>query len=266
MIIRLQQAEIRHLREKIEVSSIGINRVPPESHNPEKGIADRSDSDSDMSQRLDHRRTGGFDSRRETCDGEVDGLDTGGGAELAIATDEVDNTRRDYLAAAKLNKKLNVRRQSRSVNRGVVNSVSLHRDESRMLKNRKMTITGVKESTKLTGVERNRWVFVSRMHPDTTIKDVTDYLTENEFVVKECHKLEIRASGHSAFKIAVPESSMDLILDGNKWPRNTIVREFYNRRQKAMSAGEESHKGGRETTTGCPTETTSGQQSKAAAE
>lgn len=135
------------------------------------------------------------------------------------------------------NKDVNIHALDIAVKSAVEN---VNKDEYKLVRYKRKTIKGVKANTKLTGVEKNRWVFVSRMHPKTTEKDITDYLKENNFDVNDCQKLDIRATGHSAFKFAVPESIMDSLLDGSIWPQNTIVREYrspYKRPQNTESDG-----------------------------
>lgn len=89
------------------------------------------------------------------------------------------------------------------------------------------TIIGENEnSTKLRAVNPLSWIFISRLEPETTTEDVSNYLKEYDIKVLQCYKLKTFSSEIAAFKIAVNNTDEDKVFCGEIWPKKTIVRPY----------------------------------------
>lgn len=93
---------------------------------------------------------------------------------------------------------------------------------------RQDTIVGKRTTDvgKLTAVEARSWIFLSRLHPSTTVEDVKEYAKNNGVTVLDCEQLEIRSHDISAFKMSVPKNLEAKVFSENTWPNNTIVRRY----------------------------------------
>lgn len=97
-------------------------------------------------------------------------------------------------------------------------------------KNRK--IVGRKNHTSLKTVHGRSWVFLSRLDPSTKEHEVLQYLKTNGIDDAQCFKLNIKSQEISAFKLIVPNTETEKVLDENFWPQNAIVRRFDRQRIK----------------------------------
>lgn len=95
--------------------------------------------------------------------------------------------------------------------------------------NKHVTLFGKNNTTKLQGVERKHWPFVSRLLHTTTTKDVTELLKSNDIENVDCVRLDIQSENIAAFKLGVPEKDVDKVYNENLWPTNTIIRNYNNR-------------------------------------
>ena len=74
-------------------------------------------------------------------------------------------------------------------------------------------------------------VFASRFSVDTTVNDVEFYIKTN-LGIEDCNDVQIykiNARNRASFKIIVPESIFDSLVNPQFWPKNTIVRQFIYR-------------------------------------
>ncbi|KAH8372548.1 hypothetical protein KR200_003702 [Drosophila serrata] len=82
----------------------------------------------------------------------------------------------------------------------------------------------------LAGVAPKRLVFVSRLNPDATVKDVAIHLSNKlnvpltEFSVSKFNFKQKRDI--SSFKIALSDTLYSKVLDASVWPVHAIVHEF----------------------------------------
>lgn len=94
---------------------------------------------------------------------------------------------------------------------------------------------GKAESSKLVSVPRvprERALFVSRLHPSTTVADITDALrTSLPEVSVTCTKLRSRYDTYSSFHISVKGDHFDSINEANVWPDGCIFRPFFGKLQ-----------------------------------
>lgn len=113
-----------------------------------------------------------------------------------------------------------------------VSDPSLDRDGFTKVINRKRnrTIVGKKgDDDSLRTVEARSWVFISRLHPSTTVDEVVEYAKKNSLPVEECERLDIRSQTISAFKFSIPKSMENRVMAEDAWPVNAIVRKYFRR-------------------------------------
>jgi len=88
------------------------------------------------------------------------------------------------------------------------------------------------ESGSLKAVERRLWVFVSRLHPQTSKEDVEKYLTDNSVSDFQCEKLTARYNSYSSFKIGIPTELEGKVLSPDFWLAGTLVSHYIPKRNR----------------------------------
>jgi hypothetical protein len=107
-------------------------------------------------------------------------------------------------------------------------------------------IVGNNENEKdLAAVEPRKWMFISQLHPSTTEEFIAQYVnrqlndTENKqkiqafaLVPREKNRDDLN---FISFKLNIPESSYEALLNPEIWPKGVVVRDFVNndRRRRA---------------------------------
>lgn len=83
--------------------------------------------------------------------------------------------------------------------------------------------TGLKVATK------RFQVFISRLHPSTSMTDLQTYLNQN-FPDSKCEELHSRFPEHyKSFKISIEENHKDQIMDPNFWPSGVYINKFFRK-------------------------------------
>lgn len=78
----------------------------------------------------------------------------------------------------------------------------------------------------IAAVESRRSIFVSRLSPDTTSEKLQQYLVGVNIKPLNIEKLDIRSKEIAAFKVVVQQSDEKRTIDGELWPKYTIIRPF----------------------------------------
>lgn len=91
---------------------------------------------------------------------------------------------------------------------------------------RKDFITGKRNNKKLVTVEKNNFLFVSRLDEATECSDILDYLKEFKDANYHVEKLKTKFSGYSSFKIGIPDSLINEIFVPEFWPEGSLVAKF----------------------------------------
>lgn len=92
-------------------------------------------------------------------------------------------------------------------------------------------------NSNLRTVEPLRWIFVSRLCKDVTDDDLMMYI-KNKFVVDKPVLYCFRRNDdrdYVSFKIGIPVSKFDQMLDSSAWPPGVLIKEFLNSRRKLMN-------------------------------
>ena len=80
------------------------------------------------------------------------------------------------------------------------------------------------------GPEPGRDIFVFRLDPSTTKADVESFLeTENVGVRQMSHE----SAKYKSFKVTIPTSKLQQLLNEEAWPEGIGVRRFYNAKKQA---------------------------------
>lgn len=112
----------------------------------------------------------------------------------------------------------------------------------------KKTIIGTNAAEKeLSSVEARKWIFVSQLHPTTTDQSFTEYVKKRlndqadnlkiqafALVPKERDRRELN---FISFKLNIPESSFNAVLNPDIWPKGVMVREFVNDQRRRRPTG-----------------------------
>ena len=85
-------------------------------------------------------------------------------------------------------------------------------------------------------VKRSADVFLNRVHSDTSIAIIRDYIKDTFNV--DCINIEqikIKTQDYNAFKITVPLHERDLLFRLELWPEDVVVGKYYNRNKKSFT-------------------------------
>jgi len=113
----------------------------------------------------------------------------------------------------------------------------------------RQVVVGSKANDKVKPVVTRRRVevFISRLHPDTTIADVeqctTDALmTDDDFNTADVHiateQLQTKHNFYASYHVAVTvcadsfARSIEILVSGSSWPEGILVRRFYPKREQ----------------------------------
>uniref|UniRef100_A0A1Y1KA50 Phorbol-ester/DAG-type domain-containing protein n=1 Tax=Photinus pyralis TaxID=7054 RepID=A0A1Y1KA50_PHOPY len=88
------------------------------------------------------------------------------------------------------------------------------------------TILGTRVECDITAVVSRRNVFISRLHPNTTVDQLTNYIQKQNISVLAVEKLETQSDTISAFKIVIPTTEAYNIYKPEIWPQYTIIRPY----------------------------------------
>ena len=69
-------------------------------------------------------------------------------------------------------------------------------------------------------------VFVGRCEPSTTVEDILSHLTDENIVDAEVHLVATKSNRYTAFRISVPPSQLENILNPELWPLDIEVRKW----------------------------------------
>jgi len=73
-------------------------------------------------------------------------------------------------------------------------------------------------------------IFITRLHPDSTVDDIKQYAIDQINVVITCEQLVTKYDTYTSFKVIVVNSIANQLLPSEFWPTNVFVRKFYKPR------------------------------------
>jgi hypothetical protein len=100
--------------------------------------------------------------------------------------------------------------------------------------------TAQKDTCTLTSsVEEKVWhVFASKLHPDTSVDDLSDFLADSGIRVLKCDKLDPKEEWQrksAAFHVQVDYKDKDSVFNDTLWPKHVIVRDWYFKTKRTTS-------------------------------
>lgn len=103
-------------------------------------------------------------------------------------------------------------------------------------RNNKTTLGANVNQLCIRAVESRRNVFISRLSPDTTVEKISQHLMEHKVEPLSIQKLEIKSKDVAAFKVVIQQSDETQIMNGEMWPKYTIIRPY--RQPRAFFPGD----------------------------
>ncbi|KAJ4426308.1 hypothetical protein ANN_27122 [Periplaneta americana] len=80
--------------------------------------------------------------------------------------------------------------------------------------------------------EHKMWLYVGKLHPETSSEDLTCFIKANEIREEiECEQLETKGKNR-AFRVGIPLKYNDKINAPEAWPEGVLVRRYIFRRQR----------------------------------
>ena len=70
-------------------------------------------------------------------------------------------------------------------------------------------------------------VFVSRLHPRTTLREVQQNVRHETGLSVKAYKMQTRNSNYSSFYIHANSAARDMLLHPDTWPPNAFIKPFY---------------------------------------
>ena len=70
-------------------------------------------------------------------------------------------------------------------------------------------------------------VFVTGLHPNTTVEQVASHVNDNIDINVECVKLNAKFNTYSSFLVKIDHKNMHKILAAHVWPKDTLIKKYY---------------------------------------
>ena len=71
-------------------------------------------------------------------------------------------------------------------------------------------------------------IFVTRLNPNTTVRDLQKYIRQETGKIVKPEKLQSKYETYSSFYIPCDQCDRKRFLDKALWPKRTLVKIFYN--------------------------------------
>nr|CAI5831557.1 unnamed protein product [Callosobruchus analis] len=106
-----------------------------------------------------------------------------------------------------------------------------HVNRKRSKPRRSLVVGGDSDTSVIKGVEKKVVLHVSRVDPKADVRGMESFLKTNfrEVIVEKISSKFPEV--YSSFKVTIPESDFPLAMDASKWPKNSSVNRFFNRRK-----------------------------------
>lgn len=130
--------------------------------------------------------------------------------------------------------KKSVNKQTAVVSKEVMNYANATRKSGNCIIGTKLISSD--KSCSIKTVERQSWLFVSRVHPDVGKDEVMTFLSGNGVESANCEKLETKFNSYSSFKIGIPFDKLDLVLSPDFWPSGVLIRKFISKSTRPVQS------------------------------
>ncbi|GBN97832.1 hypothetical protein AVEN_72296-1 [Araneus ventricosus] len=98
--------------------------------------------------------------------------------------------------------------------------------------NPKVVINGTRKDSglKIVGkMPKRKAILLSRLGPETTVNDITNFLAPLNLKFLQCHRLKTKYQTHASFLIHVYENDLKQLLDSTVWPEGCLIAECYGK-------------------------------------
>ncbi|GBN76440.1 hypothetical protein AVEN_170549-1 [Araneus ventricosus] len=95
--------------------------------------------------------------------------------------------------------------------------------------NPKVVINGSRKDSglKIVGkMPKRKAMFLSRLGPETTVNDITNFLAPLNLKFLQCHRLKIKYQTHASFHIDAYENDLKQLVDSTVWPKGCVIAEI----------------------------------------
>lgn len=142
--------------------------------------------------------------------------------------DEVSN---DKVDAPNLNTKATNTEQGADKSKSKWEIVN-HKKEKRKERSIILIGDGSEVNKNLKAVPRVKFIHVSKLHPNTEVKDVIEFLIPL-FPEVQCEKLISKfPQYYSSFKVTINEVNFEKAMEPSVWPTGTTIRQFFRGKSK----------------------------------
>ena len=113
-----------------------------------------------------------------------------------------------------------------------VSNWSVVKNKERAMNNRLPGIIGTGNNKgELKAIEKKVTIYVSRLHPDTTLDNVETFL-KSSFPEANCEMGHSKyPANYSSFKITINENNYNHIMNPNIWPNGAYINRFFRKKQ-----------------------------------
>ncbi|GBO16272.1 hypothetical protein AVEN_152024-1 [Araneus ventricosus] len=85
---------------------------------------------------------------------------------------------------------------------------------------------------------KRKAIFLSRLGPETTVNDITNFLAPLNLKFLQCHRLKTKYQTYASFHIDVYENDLKQLLDSTVWPEGCLIAEFYGKLRNDQTSQE----------------------------
>jgi hypothetical protein len=106
-------------------------------------------------------------------------------------------------------------------------------ERKRDSRRQRLVVRGAASSNKLKGAPPpSRDFFIYRVAKETSAENIIDFLNDSEVQFNDVHQLSKPDSMYKSFKLSVPISQMERVLEKSLWPAGIMVRRFRPKRSE----------------------------------
>lgn len=94
-------------------------------------------------------------------------------------------------------------------------------------------VIGTKDTAGLVAGEKKAWLYLGRLHSDTTEEAVKKYISDSfADVTATVERLESKGS-NASFKVGVDFEKKDKLFNSSVWPKDAVLKRFLFRRGRS---------------------------------
>jgi len=84
--------------------------------------------------------------------------------------------------------------------------------------------------------EPSRDLFLYRVDPESETADLRTHLNDMDVTVRALHQISNESARYKSFRLTIPLSDFDILLDSSLWPEGVRVRRYFPRKDEASSS------------------------------